>query len=57
MPVQLYTDLAEYLGCSYRHLLRTLHALCEKRILEKQRTGYLLKDKAALEALAGEIYR
>lgn len=52
-----YTMLAEYLGCSQRHLLRTFRALCEKQILEKRGTTYLLKDVRALEKLAGDIYR
>lgn len=51
-----YTMLAEYLGCSLRHLFRTFRALCDRQILQKTDTAYLLQDIAALEALAGSIY-
>lgn len=52
-----YTYLAEYLGCSYRHLLRTFHSLCSKHILEKKGTTYILRDMDALQHLTGEMYR
>lgn len=52
-----YTMLAEYLGCSHRHLLRTFRLLCDKSLLEKRETAYLVKDMNVLEQLAGEIYR
>lgn len=51
-----YTMLAEYLGCSQRHLLRTLHLLCDKQMLEKEKSVYRLKDISALQALAGDVY-
>lgn len=52
-----YTMLAEYLGCSHRHLLRTFHLLCGKNLLEKRNITYLVKDYKALEHLAGGIYQ
>jgi len=52
-----YTMLAEYLGCSHRHLLRTFHMLCDKNLLEKRNTAYWIKDKNALERLAGGVYQ
>lgn len=52
-----YTMLAEYLGCSHRHLLRTFRLLCEKGLLEKRGTSYLLKDISALEKFAGGVYQ
>ena len=52
-----YTMLAEYLGCSLRHLLRTFHTLCDQQILQKAGPAYSLKNAPALEALAGQIYR
>lgn len=52
-----YTLLAEYLGCSHRHLLRTLQMLCGKHILQKEGTAYHIKDFDALKELAGEIYQ
>lgn len=42
------TDVAELLGTSYRHLLRTLEKLCEQGILERIAHGYLIKDPSAL---------
>jgi CRP/FNR family putative post-exponential-phase nitrogen-starvation transcriptional regulator len=52
-----YTMLAEYLGCSLRHLLRTFRTLCDKQILQKTNAVYLLQDAHSLEILAGNIYR
>ncbi len=52
-----YTMLAEYLGCSHRHLLRTLHLLCNNHLIEKQKATYLIKDIRALEHLADGIYQ
>lgn len=52
-----YTYLAEYLGCSYRHLLRTFHSLCSKHILEKKGTTYILRDVDSLQHLTGEMYQ
>ncbi|WP_411677232.1 cyclic nucleotide-binding domain-containing protein [Caproicibacter sp.] len=52
-----YTMLSEYLGCSLRHLLRTFRVLCEKEMLKKTESSYLIQDVVALEALAGNVYR
>lgn len=52
-----YTMLAEYLGCSLRHLLRTFHTLCDRQILQKAGPAYFLKNIPALESLAGQISR
>jgi len=52
-----YTMLAEYLGCSHRHLLRTLHLLCNDNLIEKKEATYLIKDISALEHLADGIYQ
>ena len=49
-------NLAELLGSSYRHLLRTLKSLCEKKVLEKQDKGYKVINKSLLEELAGDLY-
>lgn len=32
-------NIAEHLGSSYRHLLRTLNVLCEKEVLQKDDKG------------------
>ncbi len=50
-----YTMLAEYLGCSLRHLLRTLHTFCTRGLLQKAARGYLLSNTAGLQALAKEL--
>jgi CRP-like cAMP-binding protein len=50
------TDIAELLGTSYRHLLRTLDNLCRQGILEKTRQGYFIKDQAALKKKGGDCY-
>ena len=50
-----YTMLAEYLGCSLRHLLRTLHTFCARGLLQKEARGYLLSDLAGLQALTAGL--
>ncbi|BBF44383.1 predicted N-ribosylNicotinamide CRP-like regulator [Lachnospiraceae bacterium KM106-2] len=51
------TELAELLGISYRHLLRTLYELCEKKVLEKKsRTQYAIHDSGRLEELAKDCF-
>lgn len=48
------THVSELLGTSYRHLLRTFQALCEKGILEKQKNRYRVVDKDGLYQMAVE---
>ena len=50
------TEIAELLGISYRHLLRSLQNLCADGVLEKGKTGYRIKDYAALHRLARNFY-
>ena len=45
-------DVAEQLGVSYRHLLRSLKALCDKGLLEKRADGYHLLDEVRLREKA-----
>jgi cAMP-binding proteins - catabolite gene activator and regulatory subunit of cAMP-dependent protein kinases len=45
---QKLTELAEFLGTSYRHLLRTLDNLCAKGVIEKTSQGYEIKDSIKL---------
>lgn len=45
------TELAEFLGTSYRHLLRTLDNLCTKGVLEKTAQGYLIRDDLKLRTI------
>lgn len=43
------TETAEYLGISYRHLLRTMNELCSKGQLEKIEGGYRILQPQAFE--------
>ncbi|MED4697189.1 transcriptional regulator YeiL [Peribacillus frigoritolerans] len=46
-----HTEVCEYLGVSYRHLLHVLAQLCKTKIIEKQSRGYVIRDKECLEKL------
>ena len=50
-------NIAEHLGSSYRHLLRTLNVLCEKEVLQKNDKGYSIINKKKLVELAGDLYK
>ncbi|WP_107924346.1 transcriptional regulator YeiL [Lysinibacillus parviboronicapiens] len=50
-----HTEICEYLGVSYRHLLYVLAQFCEEKILEKQKHGYHIIDERRLNQLAQEI--
>ena len=43
------TDLSEFMGTSYRHLLRTLERLCDDGIIKKEDRGYQVVDLSLLE--------
>lgn len=49
------TDVAELLGTSYRHLLRTLNKLCDEKVISKQKTGYIVTDEKELKKRAFEL--
>ncbi len=53
---QKLTELAEYLGTSYRHLLRTLDSLCVRSILEKTAQGYVIKDESKLRGIGNNFF-
>lgn len=42
------TETAELLGSGYRHLMRALSSLCDRKILEKRDKGYYIIDREAL---------
>lgn len=44
------TEAAEYLGVSYRHLLRTLNELCQRGDLKKEEKGYRIQVRDAFES-------
>ena len=50
-----HTEVCEYLGVSYRHLLFVLAQFTEAGFLTKQNRGYLITNKEALQELATEI--
>ena len=50
-------NIAELLGSSYRHLLRTLNVLCKKGVLEKKEGRYKVINKILLKELAGDLYQ
>ncbi|MCL2672033.1 MAG: cyclic nucleotide-binding domain-containing protein [Clostridiales bacterium] len=50
------TELADFLGTSYRHLLRGFHKLCAEGILQKEYGGYRVIRPQVLHEKAGEIY-
>jgi len=52
-----YSEIAELLGTSYRHLNRTLNKFCADNILEKDGKSYIIKDIERLQALSGDLYR
>ncbi len=45
------TQTAELLGISYRHLLRVLHGLCEKNILRRAESHYIIQNMPQLRQL------
>lgn len=47
-----HTEVSEYLGVTYRHLLYVLAGLVEKGILKKNTSGYKINDINALKSLA-----
>lgn len=50
------TELATYLGTSYRHLNRTIEELRKEGIIEKQNHKIIIKDYDQLKALSGGYY-
>jgi len=51
------TEIAELLGTSYRHLLRTLNELTEMGVIRKKNSSYEVIDLEQLKNLAGDLYR
>jgi len=51
------TEVAELLGTSYRHLLRTINNLITKEILKKCKYGYEVIDEEMLNNLAVDLYK
>ncbi len=52
-----YSEIAELLGTSYRHLNRVLNKFCKEGILEKKSKSYLIKNLEKLKFLSGDLYK
>ena len=50
-----HTEICEYLGVSYRHLLYVLAQFCCDEMLVKIKKGYLINDEKRLAGLAQEL--
>lgn len=50
-------EIADFLGCSYRHLTRTLEEFKRKGILEKKGRSFRILDPETLREIAGEAFR
>jgi CRP-like cAMP-binding protein len=50
------SEVAELLGTSYRHLLRTLNDLCAQNLIKKNQQVYEILDLEKLKKLAGDLY-
>lgn len=50
------TSLSELLGTSYRHLLRTIKAFCDKGYLQKENGVYKIIAPNELKTLGADIY-
>ncbi len=51
------SEIAELLGTSYRHLLRTLYTLSSKGVLNKKKNCYEVIDAHRLKQLAADLYK
>ncbi|MBU5483194.1 cyclic nucleotide-binding domain-containing protein [Clostridium sp. MSJ-11] len=51
------TEIADLLGASYRHLLRTIKKLVDKNIIKKEEDSIIILDKKRLQELAKEPYK
>lgn len=47
-----HTEVSEYLGVSYRHLLHVLSHFCKANLIKKHERGYIILDKERLLQLA-----
>ncbi len=51
-----YTELAEYLTISYRHLMQLITEMCSEGILKRVPKGLQILDWKSLEDLADEVH-
>lgn len=50
------TEVASVMGASYRHLLRCLGTMCNKKFIEKTPAGYKIINRRLMEKHAGDLY-
>lgn len=48
MFTEVLSDVSKSIGISYRHLFRILSDLCQKSVLERRESGFLILDKQYL---------
>lgn len=51
-----YSNIAEMLGTTYRHLSRTIREMCDEGIIEKFRNKIIILDEKNLQSLAESSY-
>lgn len=51
------TQISEFLGSSYRHLLRVLNKFESEDIIKRDNKKFIILDKDRLEELAGDLYQ
>lgn len=52
---ETYSDMADLLGTSYRHLARVLNKFTEEGLIEKRKKSILILDYEGLEAYADDL--
>lgn len=52
-----HTEVSEFLGVTYRHLLYVLADLVKRGLLQKTASGYYVEDVEEMKRLAGDLYR
>lgn len=52
-----YTEIAELLGTSYRHLNRTLNKMCDDNIIRKDEKKFRVLEYDKLVSLSGDLYK
>ncbi len=50
-----HTEVSQYLGVSYRHLLRVLSDFCKRGLLVKEDRGYRINNSASLKSIVDEM--
>lgn len=51
-----YTEVAEYLTISYRHMMHLISEMCEEKLIERVPQGIRILDHDRIRALADEVW-